>query len=230
MNLKSLVIALLLACCSNLVSAQYQYVQKLGNQATINLPDTPTIKKSEGLNVYVARYKNVIFFAQTSEVHAGLRNVFSAHKVDSIYSGYIRGTLKGTGGKSTFYNNKIKINGHEGIEFGYKAPLNDQQTYRYNRAVYLNDTLLMCGIWASDSLSKDDPNLKPFFDGFKVKTADELSSIQASEWGYKTGKAIGILLTLCIPVLLGLGIVFIIRRLIYKKDKKSYPSIDKDNS
>ena len=41
----------------------------------------------------------------------------------------------------------------------------------------------------------------------------------SSNLAYKTGKVIGFLIFLCIPILIGVGIVFLIRRLIYKKDK-----------
>jgi hypothetical protein len=216
MNLKPFLIFLILVCCSGLVSAQYNYTQKLGNLATIKLPDSPKITHVEGGELYIVQ-KGPIYIAQVGDVKGGLRDLFKKSNTDSYYNGYINGALKSNKGAKLFYKNKLKINGHEGIEFGYKAILNDQQTYRYQHVVFVNDTLLMCGIWSSDSLSKDDPNLKPFFNGFKIKTAEQLSTAQASELGHKTGKVIGMLMALSIPVLLGLGIVFIIRKLVYKK-------------
>lgn len=217
MNLKPFIIALTLVCCSGLVSAQYNYTQKLGSLATIKLPDTPKVKNVKGSEFYIARYKDVLFFAQVGDVGGGLLDLFTTNNVDSTYNGYIKGTLESNKGAILFYKDKIKINGHDGIEFGYKAIINGQQTYRYQHALCLNDTLLMCGIWSSDSLSKDDPNLIPFFQGFKAKTAEQLSMARAIELGHKTGKIIGTLMALSIPVLLGLGIVFLIRKLVYKK-------------
>ena len=218
MKLKPTFITLVIISLSANAFGQYTYKQKLGSMATIALPDTPKLKHLEGSEIYFAKYKDVIFIAQVAGVQGGLRDLLTANNTDSVYNGYVNGTLGSTKAK-LFYKDKIKINGHDGIEFGYKAELNGQQTYRYQHAVVLNDTLLMCGIWSSDSLSKDDHNLTPFFSGFKVKNAEELSTARAKELGHKTGKAIAIITMLCIPVLLGLGVIFIIRKLVHKKDK-----------
>ena len=224
MNLKPHFIALTLICCSLTVFGQYSYTQKLGSLATIALPDTPKIRQVEGLNIYVANYKGVIFMAEASEVHGGFKYLFTANNADSICNNYIKGILESTKA-SLFYKNKIKINDHDGIEFGYTAELNGQKTYRYQQALYLKDTLLMCGIWSSDSLSKDEQHLKAFFDGFKVRNDKQLSEDGARNFGHKTGKIIAIFTLLCIPALLGLGMVFIIRKLVYRKNKDKSSSV-----
>jgi hypothetical protein len=208
-----------------LVSAQYKYTQKLGSLATVNLPDTPKIKKAEGTQLYIIQ-KGPIYIAQVGDVKGGLRDLFKKNILDSIYDGYVNGTLNSNKEAKLFYKDKIKINGHNGIEFGYTALFNGQKTYRYQHALCLNDTLLMCGIWASDSLSKDDPNLKPFFDGFKVKTSEQLNKASATETARKIGKALALLVFIAIPVLLGLGIVFIIRKLVYKGNKKNQSPVE----
>jgi hypothetical protein len=192
--------------------------------ATIALPDTPKFRALRGSGLYTVSYKRVLFFAQADDVHGGLKDIFAGTNIDSVYNSYIHGVLTSTKGK-LFYKDKIKINGHDGIEFGYRAELNGQQTYRYQHAVIVNDTLLMSGILSSDSLSKDEQHLKVFFDGFKVKTAEQLSDGHAAELGRKTGKIIAILILLCIPVLIGVGIVFIIRKIAYRKNKDKSISV-----
>jgi hypothetical protein len=218
MKLNPTFITLIIIFLSVNAFGQYTYKQKLGSMATIALPDTPKLKQIKGSEIYFAKYKGVFFMAEAGDIHGGLKDLITGTNADSIYNGYIKGTIESTKAK-LFYKDKIKVNGHDGIEFGYKAELNGQQTYRYQHAVFLNDTLLMCGIWCSDSLSKDDHNLTLFFSGFKVKNAEDLSTARAKELGHKTGKAIAIIVALCIPLLLGLGVIFIIRKLVYKKDK-----------
>ncbi|WP_426671748.1 hypothetical protein ACPPVU_10975 [Mucilaginibacter sp. McL0603] len=224
MNLKLIIITSSIVCLSITTFGQYRYIQKLGSLATIALPDTPKVQKANGIDIYIINHKGVIFIAQTGDVHGGLRDIFTANSTDSVYEGYIKGTLRSTNG-TLFYKDKIKVNGHDGIEFGYKAKINGQQTYRYQHTVDLNDTLLMCGIWSSDSLSKNEQHLKVFFDGFKVKSAEQLSDDHASELGIKTGKTIAILVFLCIPVLIGGGAIFIIRKIAYRKNKDKSISV-----
>jgi hypothetical protein len=212
MNLRLIILTYCILGFSITAFGQYSYTQKLGNLATIALPDTPKIQKANGIDLYIADYKNVIFIAQTGDVHRGLKNIFTTNSIDSVYESYIKGTLTSTNG-TLFYKGKIKVNGHDGIEFGYKAKIHGQQTYRYQHAVDLNDTLLMCGIWSSDSLSKNEQHLKTFFDGFKVRSTEQLSGANTEEAWFKAGYAFGIIIVIAIVCLIGLGIVFLIKRL-----------------
>jgi len=217
-NLKLIIIAFALICCSTSSFGQYNYIQKLGHLATIALPDTPKLQRKEDSEIYLSRYKGVMFMAQVSDIHGGLRDLFSSNNTDNYYNHYIKGLLESTKAK-LIYKDKIKINDHDGVEFRTTFELKGQKLYGYQHILCLNDTLLMCGIWSSDSLSKDDKHLKVFFDGFKVRSAKQLSYDEAGELGRKTGKIIAILMLLCIPVLIGLGIVFVIRKLAYRKNK-----------
>lgn len=224
MNLKAITFTICILFISISTFGQYKYIQKLGSLATVALPDTPKIQKINESKLYTCNYKNVLFFAQAGDVHGGLKDIFTKNSTDSIYNDYITGMLTTTKGK-LFYKNKINIYGHDGIEFGYEAELKGQRTYRYQHAVIVNDTILMSGILSSDSLSKDEEHLKAFFDGFKVRTAKQLGEDHASELGRKTGTVIAFLIILSIPVLIGLGIVFIIKRVVYKKNKNKNNSI-----
>jgi hypothetical protein len=219
MKPKSLITAVSFLFFSISVFGQYKYTQKLGNLATIMLPDTPKlIRTKEGTEFYMSRYKGVIFMAQRGDIGGGLRDLFRKSNTDTIYNEYIHGLLKGTNGK-LFYKNKIKVQEHEALDFGYKAELNGQETYRYNRIVTLNDTILMCGIWSSDSVAKDSPALDDFFIGFKTKSDHELKLDNATNLGRKTGRVIGILVVLLIPIAVGLGLVFLIRKIVYKNKR-----------
>ncbi|MES2277598.1 MAG: hypothetical protein V4592_16355 [Bacteroidota bacterium] len=220
MNRKLTIAALTLLLFSIKAFSQYKVVQKLGNLATIALPDTPNVINKSGNTIYRVQYHGVLFMAHAGDVSGGLRDMFSKDNPDSLYNIYIKGMLGPTKGE-VFYKNKIAINGHQGIEFGYKAVINGQLTFSYNHAVTVRDTMLMCGIWSSDSLSKDDKNLTKFFNGFKVKSDEELKNDRASELGHKTGKIIAFIIFISIPILLGLGIVFMIRKVVYRKKNKT---------
>jgi len=217
MNLKPTIIALALMLFSINVFGQYNYIQKLGSLATVALPDTPKLVEKEEAKVYITKYHGVIFLAEVGEDSGGLKDLFRKNNYDSLYNSFIKGMLGEKG--RLFYKNKININEQEGVEFGYKIDLNGRLTYRYNHVVSLNDTLLMCGIWSSDSLSKDDKHLAAFFNGFKIKSKKQLSSNNAAELGRKTGNVIGIIILISIPIILGLGIIFIIKRIAYGRKK-----------
>ena len=218
MNLKPVIIALALMLFTINVFGQYKYVQKLGSLATIALPDTPKLVEKEGIKIYITKYHRVIFIAGAGEDSGGLKDLFRKNNDDSLYNSYIKGMLGKKG--ILFYKNKININEQVGVEFGYKIDLNGQRTYRYQHAVSLNDTLLMCGIWSSDSLSKDDKHLVAFFNGFKIKSKKQLSSENSMELARKTGKVIAKIILISIPIILGLGIIFIIKRLVYGRKNK----------
>jgi hypothetical protein len=217
MNLKLIIICLALLL-SVRAFGQYNYTQKLGSLATVALPDTPKLQRIKGSDVYLIKYKGVIFITQASDIHGGLKDIFEKKSSDSIYNAYIKGTLESTKGE-LFYKDKIKINGHDGIEFGYQAQVNGQKIYRYQHALYLRDSLLMCGVWSSDSLAKDETHLKVFFDGFKIRSDEELGKADAKKLGYKIGGTLAIITMLSILVALGLGVVFIIKKVVYRKNK-----------
>lgn len=224
MNLKLIIIAIVLICCSTTSFGQYNYIQKLGHLATIALPDTPKLQRREDSELYFVKYEGVIFMAQVSDIHGGLRDLFVSNKTDTFYNQYIKGLLESSKAKLV-YKDKIKINHHDGVEFGTTFELNGQKLYGHQHMLCLNDTLLTCGIWSSDSLSKDDKHLKVFFDNFKVRSDEQLGNDHARELGHKTGKIIATLMLLCILVLLGLGIVFVIRKLVYRKNKDKSTSV-----
>ncbi|WDF76199.1 hypothetical protein PQ469_20120 [Mucilaginibacter sp. KACC 22773] len=218
MNIKIIILTVLVGCISTVGFGQYTYKQKLGNLATVMLPDTPKLQSVNGVNTYVARYKGVIFLTHLADMEGGLRDLLNNTNADSLYNSYLDGLVKDSKGK-LFYKNKIDIDGLNGLEFGYRIKIKGRNTYLYQRVVCLNDSLVSCGILASDSLSSKDKNLKAFFDGFRVLNASGARQDVSSNLAYKTGKVIGFFMFLCIPILIGVGIVFLIRRIIYKKNK-----------
>jgi hypothetical protein len=218
MNIKITALTLLVSCISTVTFAQYPYKQKLGGIARVMLPDSPSLQRVSGINIYMINQNGVGYTAAIADAEGGPLDLLKNNNVDSVYESYIRGTLKRTNSK-TFYKNKIKITGLDAVEFGYKTIVNGYDTYVYQRAVCLNDSLAICSISASNLLPSTDKNLKVFFDGFKVLNAwharQDISSLD-----YKWGKVTHYLLFLCIPILIGLGIVFLIRSIVYRKENE----------
>nr|WP_067059064.1 hypothetical protein [Mucilaginibacter sp. L294] len=197
---------------------QYNYNQKLGGLGSIALPEKPEIKKIRDLNIYIAKYKQVVFLAQAQDISGGLKDLFRSNNLDSTYNAFVNGAV-GTSKGKVFYKNNILINGNKALEFGYKANIKGQDLYSYIRVVALNDSLLMTGIMASDSLSHNHPALENFFKGFKVANKKDLGLKKAENWGRKTGYALGIVITIGIMVGIGLAIVFLIKKIAYKNKR-----------
>jgi hypothetical protein len=83
--------------------------------------------------------------------------------------------------------------------------------------------LLIIGRWSADSLKSDDKNLKEFFDTFKVKlNSDDIRQDNTDEIAYKVGYGIGTAAFIGVILLIGGLIVFIIRKVAYRKNRDKY--------
>src|SRR6187402_2829770 len=169
MKARFIFLLLLLPCIATY--AQHPYVQKFDNLAQITFPDTPTVKHVEasGSDVYYIS-RGVGYVAQNSDMEKTFADLFTMSN-DSIYNGFIKGTLSGTKGK-LLKKKKIKLGEITGVEFSYKAPLNGVITYRRQRLIYTNSKIIMFGIWSADSLSDNDKPTTDFFNTFKLNISN----------------------------------------------------------
>lgn len=148
------------------------------------------------------------------------------NSVDSIYSYFITGSLKGTKGK-LLYKKKASIRQLDGIEFSYQAEISGQTLIAYNQAVFLNDTLLNYVILSPEPMKKDDKKIRSFFDSFKLKiSADDIRQDGSSALAYESGRVLAKIIFVVILLLIGGGIVFLIRKLVYRKRKKEWSEDD----
>jgi len=132
------------------------------------------------------------------------------------------GTIQSSHGK-LLYKKKITVKDLEGMEFGYTVNTHGQKFYGYSRTLYLNSVLLIIGRWSADSLKSDDKNLKEFFDTFKVKlNSDDIRQDNTDEIAYKVGYGIGTAAFIGVILLIGGLIVFIIRKVAYRKNRDKY--------
>jgi hypothetical protein len=161
MNLKSIIVTLNFLLISITAFGQYTYIQKLGSIATVAMPDTPKTIVEQGVRQYVLNNNGIVYQAALMHANKGLKNIFNSASTDSVFSDYVKGYLETIKGTLT-YKDKITINGHKAIQFGFKSKVKNRQLYGYYRVVNLNDTLVTCGIIASELVPKDHQALKTF--------------------------------------------------------------------
>lgn len=204
---------MLLAVCSFAGYSQHVYRQELNQVATINFPDTPKATPTKVGIVYTLADSGRVYLAEASVIRKRFIDFFSDHFNDQLFAGVIEGSLKNTAGK-IIYKKSIKVNGLDGIEFCYSAKIDSTIYYRYHQVFYLNNTLVFYGYWSSDSLRSDDKNLRSFFRTFKLTGKTDNST--ALRLGYIAGKVFGVIIVIGLILLVGLGAIYIIRKMVYK--------------
>jgi hypothetical protein len=196
--------------------SQHPFKQDLEGVATITFPDTTKVDTISTGKVYILNYNNTIYWAQHADIKEGVNDLLSNDNLDSTYNHFITGVLKGSKGK-IIYKNNITINGLYGVELGFTTITKGRQYYCYQQTLYLNDDLISYSVWSLDSLKKDDKKITGFFKTFKLTiNKDDIRQSKASKLGYKFGYVVGILLIIGIVVLLGFGVVYIIKKITYK--------------
>ncbi|MGY3213605.1 hypothetical protein [Mucilaginibacter sp. HD30] len=219
MSLKPIIVTLTFLLISITTFGQYTFIQKLGSIATVAFPDTPKTIDVSGVKQYLINHDGITYQAALMHVNKGLKNIFNSASTDSVFNDYVTQFLESTKG-TLLYKDKITLNGHEAIQFGFKTKVKDRQLYGYYRVANLNDTLVTCGLIASDLVPKDHQALKTFFNTFKVISVAELEKIDASNTAYRFGEGIGTLMTIGFFVAVGFAIVAFLKKIIYKKQKQ----------
>ena len=192
--------------------SQGSYIQRLQNVATITFPDTPQTKTVNSVRIYVARNSQAVYMAESNPLESGFKDLISKGYLDSVYTGFMSGALGKTNGK-VFYQNKTKINKLNGFEFGYTTQVKNKKYFIYNRVVYLNDNLISFAFMSADSLKKNDKGIAEFFGTFRLTIKEDEVRQVDGELGYKAGNIVGYFLVLTVIAMIGLGIVFLIKRI-----------------
>jgi len=191
---------------------QKGYQQDLNRIASITFPDTPktTVEKDE--TVFALNDSGIVYLAIAAPVQKGIKDIFTKNANDSLFEGVIIGSLKSSKGK-LFFKKPVQMNGLQGLEFGYEAEVDSVKSYRYHQAFYLNGTLIFYGYWSKDSLKADDKGMRSFFNSFKLKVKPkDIIQDDGSKLAYNIGKGLGYVLIAVVIALLGLGVVFLIRK------------------
>ena len=210
--MKKVLIALFAFFISTTAWCQDSRKIKLKDIGTIIFPVAPTSEVQGDDTLYAVRYNSVTYLATAAYAQKSINELLTEHILDSIYNDLIQGALEPMQGK-LLLRKKITLNGAEGVSFAFKGQIKGSPYYGYNQSFYLNNTLIDYGIITPDSLKADDKVLTDFFGSFKlIIKPDEVRQSNVDDVSYGAGYLIGkglFILTIC---LIGLGIVFLIRR------------------
>lgn len=191
---------------------------KIDSLATVTLPGKPASKKNDTGAVY-------FFKKYASEYIVYLQN-FNYYKkfslrqdsLSAFYEGVVEGHLHAPHSK-LLSKNEITVNGFKAIDFSYKADsTHGLPDVRFQRAIFLDHYMITFSYWtSSDSLQKNLPNKDAFLNSIAI-IADKDKTKQYTDKGYDLRHIIGNKhLTISFVIIIGLLIVFLVRRVAYKK-------------
>jgi hypothetical protein len=206
--MKKILIAIFMIFGCRLAFGQRPFTQDLKNLATVNFPDTPQLKRTPGRVYYSLQKNGVIYMASANGWFNGMGDNFTHDLTDTAYASLIREVNRLNESK-LFYQKKITINGLRGIEYGFVSTDDSTKFYRYHRALFLNNTIIIYGINSFDSLRIDKKALDDFYATFKVTAPDSDRSqdtIADTLFNFKT------LMWAAIALLGGVLIIFIIKK------------------
>ncbi len=215
--MRKILITLILIFFSFDSYCQHPYKQNLQDIATITFPDTPKTKIISAETFYYFHDKGSTYICEAMPLSTSLSDILKGNSIDSLYTVFINSALAPT--KShTFYKNNIIANDLKGVEFGFKFQAKGRTCYSYQNVFYLNDVLINYSYLSLDSLNKNDKRITDFFKTFKLTIKkEEIRQSNAAELGHITAYIFMAFVIIGIIALFGFGIVFIIRKVTYKK-------------
>ena len=205
--MKRIALLILIALAPIVAFSQQGYKLDLNHLGTITFPDTPKLVNTAASKVYTFAGDSSLYIATAAPINKFL-GAFGSVLDDSFYTGVIKGTLKESRGK-LFYRKNIKLEDHDGVEFGYKASIDSVTYYCYHQAFNIKSTLIFYGYWSRDSLQSNDKNMRAFFGSLKFSKA----AVADSNMAFKTGQVLGIMLVVFVVLAAGVGLIFLIRRM-----------------
>jgi hypothetical protein len=188
---------------------QHPYTQGLKQLATITFPDTPKLNKTTTGSFYSYNSHGRIYMASCSKWSNGPGDEFTRDLADTAYASLIR-EVNGFPGIKMFYKKKIIIDHLRGIEYGFVSLNDSVKYYRYHRALYLKNSLILYGFSSYDSTRIDPKALDSFYATFKVIAPDKDRSQETiADTLFNTKAALWAALAL----LTGVLIIFVIKKI-----------------
>ncbi|MES2375246.1 MAG: hypothetical protein V4553_01640 [Bacteroidota bacterium] len=193
---------------------QLTYTQQLQSLAEIKFPDTPVIKKMPGnITVYGFQAIDQSYVVQIFPTKKPINELYSTASVNKLYDENIKlvlDTLKGT----LLYKRNILINSIEGIEYSYTFKVGDIKLYSYNREIFLNDVVFDYSVISREDLMKNDKKVDEYFNSFKI-TIPYKNIVSLNH--EKVSRGVGVIIFFVVVIIIGLGIVFLIKKRMYKQ-------------
>jgi len=213
---RSLLLFLLLY--TGIAFGQSSFKLKIDSLAVVNLPGKPASKKNDTGQIY--------FYKKYASEYIILLQNFKYYKkfslrqdsLSAFYEGVVEGHLRAPHSK-LLSKNEVTINGFKAIDFSYKADsTHGLPDVRFQRAIFLDHYMITFSYWtSSDSLQKNLPNKDAFLNSIAI-IADKDKTKQYTDEGYDFGLIMGNkYLTISFVIVIGLLIVFLVRRVAYKK-------------
>jgi len=207
--MKNIFIVLFIILGSRPVFAQRAVTQQLGTLAAITFPDTPKMKKTAKGFYYFFENKGVEYMASVGSWSSGPFDDFTHDLPDTAYASLVR-EITAFPGARLFYKRKIKIDKLNGVEYGFVSQADSMNYYRYHRALYLNNKLIIYGFNSFDSLKIDQKALNDFYATFKVILPDATAGQQTIADALFNLKTV---MWAAIALLVGVLIIFAIKKL-----------------
>jgi hypothetical protein len=206
--------ALLIILCA---FQQALYHQKLGKIAAIDFPGKPQAVDTLGQHLHHYTDSSSFFYlAGVSDLEAEPAGGYSKREVDSLYAGYIRGTLTESAGELVS-KESFQVNGLQGFEIKYITSKPNMSNLRFKRILYLDSEMLYVDFWTDkdkDAVSKSFR--ERFFNSLKITAvkASQQDSHRKDTAAFNLGYIIG-------QVIVGIALVgAILAVVIYIKNRR----------
>jgi hypothetical protein len=216
--MKKIAFIILIAFSAIRCYGQHPYIQTLKTLAVITFPDTPKMADSTGDIVYSKNVNYNYYFTQISDQSQSFSDVINASSDDSVYTNFIRSTLKNNSGK-LIYRHHINTQGLSGTEYAYTAFRDSTKEYRYRQLFYFNNTMILNGVTSGDSLKRSDTVLTNYFNSFKLTIRkSEIVQSGSVNLGKGVGYAFAVLLAIAVIIALIAGIIATIRKRVANRN------------
>lgn len=193
---------------------QLNYTLTINNLAKINFPDTPVMKQMPG-NVTVYGYQGVdeSYIFQISPFRRTDNDLFRQGANNKFYTEQIKETVNTLKAKLIYQKNSM-IDGIVGAEYAYTFNAGDVKLYSYNQIVFFNDTIIDYYVLSRDSLKEKNSKVEAYFNSFKITTPKKGIITTNEDRGIRI---LEFIIFITVIILSGLGVVFLIRKNIYRK-------------
>jgi len=207
---------------SELAFGQSPFKLKIDSLATVNLPGKPASKKNDTGAVYFYKKYASEYIVYLQNFNYYKKFSLRQDSLSAFYEGIVEGHLH-TPLNKLISKNEVTVNGFKAIDFAYKADsTHGLPDVRFQRAVFLDHYMITFSYWtSSDSLQKNLPNKDAFFKSIAI-IADKDKTKQYTDEGVVfnfDGLLGNKYLAITLATVICLLIVFLVRRVAYKKIK-----------
>lgn len=214
---------LLLFLLSNSAVAFSQSAFKLtiDSLSTVSLPGKPSLKKNDTTTVYFIHQYSAEYIILVQDFKKRKDFVLHQDSLSAFYQGVVEGGVGAARNSTLLSKNEVTVNGFKAIDFEYKVDSTLLPDVRFQRSIILNKQMITYCFWTfSDSAKINTPKKDAFFKSIAI-IADKNKTKQYTQGNLATvlGSFAGSTMAIAVIALIGIGFVFLIRKLIYKKIK-----------